>query len=998
MTEQFTTRGGGVLSGNINASVTSLTITTPTNLPSSAVFRIKIADEIMKVTAVTPSSGDLVCTVERGDGSTTAVSHSAGALIVEEFTAEALYAFQADTLTSAASTAVTLATAAASAAVAAITLGGDLSGSPSSATVGKVKGAAVGTAGGSLTTGKVLRVTGTSAIDYGAVDLANSAAVTGTLPTANQASQALGGDLSGTTASATVAKANGATIPAAGSLTTGNVPQVSGASALTYGPVNLAGGANYVTGSLPVGNQAAQTLGGDLSGTTASATVAKVNGASIPAAGSLTTGQIPRVTGASSLAYGALDLANTSAVTGTLPTGNQAAQSLGGDLSGTTASGTVAKVNGATVPSAGSLTTGTVLRVTGASALAYGAVDLANTSAVTGTLPAGNQASQTLGGDLSGTTASATVAKVNGTTIPAGGSLTTGQIPRVSGSSALTYGALDLANTSAVTGVLPKGNQGAQDMGGDVTGSTAASVVAKINGATVNTAGGALTTGKVLRVTGASTVDYGAVDLANASAVTGTLPTANQASQSLGGDLSGTTASGTVAKINATTVSTAGGALTTGKVLRVTGSTTADWGAIDLANASAITGILPIANQAAQTLTGDVTGNTGATVVSAISGSTSIPITPNALAWVSGATPSFTQSIAAGTGSANGATFTIKAQTGQAQTGASANTNGGSLILSSGAAGTGGAGAAGTDGTVSLAVGNTPGWTFTPGPTAIPTIGAASTATSVLYTTFGKGSTSGGSGSTGISTTIRAQGGQAATGASNNGGDGGNLILRGGAGGTSGSATAGKGGLVLFQGGLSFQSNTVSSTYTVDTGSATADTVLDLTGNAFTVTLPSVTTSGRRVTFVDADRSAQAQNKTIARAGSALINGATSYLLNRNGQSVTVMSDGTNWFIVEERRAKRAVTAVTSSTYTVLVSDDLITCNRTGTIAITLPSSPGVGDAYQFKDTSGAAVTPTNYITITPASGNVDGAANVKITTNYGALTLTYTGSEWSVT
>jgi hypothetical protein len=51
------------------------------------------------------------------------------------------------------------------------------------------------------------------------------------------------------------ANLNGSTVPAGGSLTTGNVLQVSGSSALTYGAVNLAGGSNYVTGSLPATNQ-----------------------------------------------------------------------------------------------------------------------------------------------------------------------------------------------------------------------------------------------------------------------------------------------------------------------------------------------------------------------------------------------------------------------------------------------------------------------------------------------------------------------------------------------------------------------------------------------------------------------------------------------------------------------------------------------------------------------------------------------------------------------
>lgn len=73
---------------------------------------------------------------------------------------------------------------------------------------------------------------------------------------------------------ATVVKVNGATVPAAGALTTGNVLQVSAAAALVYAALNLAGGPSYVTGLLPTTNQAAQALGGDLTGTTASAQIA----------------------------------------------------------------------------------------------------------------------------------------------------------------------------------------------------------------------------------------------------------------------------------------------------------------------------------------------------------------------------------------------------------------------------------------------------------------------------------------------------------------------------------------------------------------------------------------------------------------------------------------------------------------------------------------------------------------------------------------------------
>jgi hypothetical protein len=112
---------------------------------------------------------------------------------------------------------------------------------------------------------------------------------------------ALGGDLSGTTAAATVIKINGATVPVSGALTTGNVLQVNGISSLTYGALNLAGGANFVTGNLPITNVApgtsAQvlmsnatpattwtTLSGDMTvGATGTTTVSKINGTSVPA-------------------------------------------------------------------------------------------------------------------------------------------------------------------------------------------------------------------------------------------------------------------------------------------------------------------------------------------------------------------------------------------------------------------------------------------------------------------------------------------------------------------------------------------------------------------------------------------------------------------------------------------------------------------------------------------------------------------------------------------
>jgi len=87
---------------------------------------------------------------------------------------------------------------------------------------------------------------------------------------------AAGGDLNGTYPAPGVIRINGATVPASGSLTTGNGLYVTAASTLSYSALNLAGGSNYVIGTLPIGNQANQIMAGDVTGTTASSTVVKL--------------------------------------------------------------------------------------------------------------------------------------------------------------------------------------------------------------------------------------------------------------------------------------------------------------------------------------------------------------------------------------------------------------------------------------------------------------------------------------------------------------------------------------------------------------------------------------------------------------------------------------------------------------------------------------------------------------------------------------------------
>ena len=82
---------------------------------------------------------------------------------------------------------------------------------------------------------------------------------------------------------------------------------------------------------------------------------------------------------------------------------------------------------------------------------------------------------------------------------------------------------------------------------------------------------------------------------------------------------------------------------------------------------------------------------------------------------------------------------------------------------------------------------------------------------------------------------------------------------------------------------------------------------------------------------------------------------------------------------------------------TVLATDSIVSYQLTvpGAVAVALPAGV-TGTVYYLKDGTGDAA--TNPITITPnLLQTIDGAATATINTNFGALTLAFTGAKWEI-
>ena len=95
-----------------------------------------------------------------------------------------------------------------------------------------------------------------------------------------------------------------------------------------------------------------------------------------------------------------------------------------------------------------------------------------------------------------------------------------------------------------------------------------------------------------------------------------------------------------------------------------------------------------------------------------------------------------------------------------------------------------------------------------------------------------------------------------------------------------------------------FTSKTITSDYAIDSDEYDYNIFCNQSA-PINVTLPNPSTAGRTVNIKDISNNANTNNITIVRFGSEEIESvAASYVLNVNLDSVTLTSDGTNWWIV----------------------------------------------------------------------------------------------------
>jgi hypothetical protein len=157
--------------------------------------------------------------------------------------------------------------------------------------------------------------------------------------------------------------------------------------------------------------------------------------------------------------------------------------------------------------------------------------------------------------------------------------------------------------------------------------------------------------------------------------------------------------------------------------------------------------------------------------------------------------------------------------------------------------------------------------------------------------------------------------------------------------------------------------------------------------------------AGAGFTGSKGDQGSPGYTGSIGYTGSAGVNGVTSIT---GGNNILLSTSTGAVSITRIDGLQTVVTGNSTSTYTILSTDQYFGSTRStvGACTVTLPLGSGVtvGRQYVIKDEGGNSGQGGRRITVTASgSDTIDGSATRTITSNYGSLTVMWTGTRWSV-
>ena len=183
----------------------------------------------------------------------------------------------------------------------------------------------------------------------------------------------------------------------------------------------------------------------------------------------------------------------------------------------------------------------------------------------------------------------------------------------------------------------------------------------------------------------------------------------------------------------------------------------------------------------------------------------------------------------------------------------------------------------------------------------------------------------------------------------------------------------------------------------VITGNATTDTAVfavsdspSFTGN---ISAGNITTTGIVSATGNVTGNYFVGNGSLLTGAVTSVTGANNIVLSSSTGAITIQRiDG----------SQIVVTGNSAATYSVLTTDQYIGTTRsatgTGTVTLPLGSAVVVGRQFVVKDEGGNSGSSLRRITVAASgSDTIDGSSTRGITSNFGSLTVLWTGTRWSV-